>query len=120
MRPSQRPALADWKNPISSLYSGRYWFAHSECADGSFYYKPNRDNAGYGSDSRISASAVTAFVFSIPLGNLIVTGRHSSVGAGRAGGPRSRFWPRYNPNRWAPIAVRATVRRWRSSSGPLP
>jgi hypothetical protein len=55
--------------------ANRWWFTLSQCTDGSFYYQPNRDNAGYGSDSRLSASAVTAFIFSIPKGNLAVTGK---------------------------------------------
>ncbi len=57
------------------LDANRWWFTLSQCADGSFYYQPNRDNAGYGADSRLSASAVTAFIFSIPKGNLAITGR---------------------------------------------
>jgi hypothetical protein len=55
--------------------ANRWWFTLAQCADGTFYYQPNRDNAGYGADSRLSASAVTAFIFSIPKGNLLVTGR---------------------------------------------
>ncbi len=55
--------------------ANRWWFTLAQCADGSFYYQPNRDNAGYGADSRLSASAVTAFVLSIPKRNLLVTGR---------------------------------------------
>lgn len=55
--------------------ANRWWFALAQCADGSFYYQPNRDNAGYGEDSRLSASAVTAFMLSIPKQNLLVTGR---------------------------------------------
>lgn len=55
--------------------ANRWWFTLAQCADGSFYYQPNRDNAGYGEDSRVSASAVTAFVLSIPKHNLLVTGR---------------------------------------------
>ena len=55
--------------------ANRYWFALAQCPDGSFYYQPNRDNAGYGSDSRTSASAVTAFILSIPKKNLVMTGR---------------------------------------------
>jgi hypothetical protein len=53
----------------------RWWFVLAQCADGSFYYQPNRDNAGYGSDSRISASAVTAFILSIPKKSLHLTGK---------------------------------------------
>jgi hypothetical protein len=55
--------------------ANRYWFALAQCTDGSYYYQPNRDNAGYGADSRISASAVTAFLFSIPRQSLVITGR---------------------------------------------
>ena len=55
--------------------ANRFWFALAQCTDGSYYYQPNRDNAGFGADSRITASAVTAFIFSIPLQNLVITGR---------------------------------------------
>ena len=55
--------------------ANRWWFTLSQCTDGTFYYQPNRDNAGYGGDSRLSASAMTAFVFSIPKANLAVTGK---------------------------------------------
>jgi hypothetical protein len=55
--------------------ANRWWFALAQCPDGSFYYQPNRDNAGYGADSRLSASAVTAFILSIPKRNLEITGR---------------------------------------------
>jgi len=64
--PTQFRALMD---------GNRWWFALAQCTDGSYYYQPNRDNAGYGGDSRISASAVTAFVFSIPRKALVVTGK---------------------------------------------
>ncbi|MCP4767807.1 MAG: hypothetical protein GY875_16235, partial [Gammaproteobacteria bacterium] len=52
-----------------------WWFALAQCQDGTFYYQPNRDNAGYGADSRLSASAVTAFIFSIPHQSLFMTRR---------------------------------------------
>lgn len=55
-----------------------WWFTLAQCHDGSFYYQPNRDNAGYGTDSRIAATAVTAFIFSIPKGNLYLTGKQAS------------------------------------------
>lgn len=55
--------------------SNRWWFALAQCADGSFYYQPNRDNAGYGDDARMSATAVVAFVLSIPRRSLVITGR---------------------------------------------
>jgi len=53
----------------------RWWFTMSQCTDGTFYYQPNRDNAGYGSDSRMVASSVTAFIFSIPKRSLVITGK---------------------------------------------
>lgn len=55
--------------------ANKWWFVLAQCCDGSFYYQPNRDNAGYGGDSRISATAVTAFIFSLPNGKLAVSGR---------------------------------------------
>ena len=54
--------------------ANRWWFVLARCPDGSFYYQPNRDNAGYGADSRVAASAVTAFVLSIPRKGLVMTG----------------------------------------------
>jgi len=63
---------ANWRKLMDA---NRWWFTLAQCADGTFYYQPNRDNAGYGGDSRISASAVTAFLFSIPKRNLLVTGK---------------------------------------------
>jgi len=69
-------ALAfDQKNLRKVMDANRFWFALAQCTDGSYYYQPNRDNAGFGADSRITASAVTAFIFSIPLQNLVITGR---------------------------------------------
>ena len=59
----------------SLMDANRWWFALAQCPDGSYYYQPNRDNAGYGGDSRISASAVTAFILSIPREALVVTGK---------------------------------------------
>ena len=55
--------------------SNKWWFVLAQCTDGSFYYQPNRDNAGYGADSRISASAVTAFILTLPKRNLRMTNR---------------------------------------------
>ena len=59
----------------SLMDANRWWFALAQCTDGSFYYQPNRDNAGYGADSRISASAATAFIFSLPKHKLVITGK---------------------------------------------
>jgi hypothetical protein len=55
--------------------ANRWWFTMAHCADGSFYYQPNRDNAGYGPDARMIASSVTAFILSIPKRGLVMTGR---------------------------------------------
>ena len=57
------------------LDANRWWFTMAQCTDGSFYYQPNRDNAGYGSDSRTTISAVVAFIFSIPKQSLVITGK---------------------------------------------
>jgi len=59
----------------SLMAANKWWFVLSQCPDGSFYYQPNRDNAGYGGDSRIAATAVTAFIFSIPKHSLHLTGK---------------------------------------------
>ena len=61
----------------SLMDANKWWFTLSQCTDGSFYYQPNRDNAGYGADSRISASAVTAFILTIPKRSLHMTGKSS-------------------------------------------
>jgi len=53
----------------------KWWFVLSQCPDGTFYYQPNRDNAGYGADSRLSASAVTAFILSLEKRSLHLSGK---------------------------------------------
>jgi hypothetical protein len=68
-------ALADPAAYRRLFDANRYWFTLAQCTDGTFYYQPNRDNAGYGRDSRLSASAVTAFLLLSHRGNLVVTGR---------------------------------------------
>ena len=59
--------------------SNRWWFTMAQCNDGTFYYQPNRDNAGYGSDARMSASSVVAFIYTIPKKSLVITGKSSPV-----------------------------------------
>ncbi len=59
----------------SLMRANRWWFTLAECADGSFAYQPNRDNAGFDADSRLAASAVTAFILSLPLDRLHLTRR---------------------------------------------
>ncbi|MBM3272331.1 sialate O-acetylesterase [Candidatus Kaiserbacteria bacterium] len=56
----------------------------AHCTDGSFYYQPNRDNSGYGSDSRTIASAVTAFILTIPKRGLVMTGKEGNAAPKRA------------------------------------
>ncbi|MCP4769903.1 MAG: PDZ domain-containing protein [Planctomycetes bacterium] len=68
-------AAGDPKVLKKLMDANRWWFTLAQCTDGSFYYQPNRDNTGYGADSRIGASAVTAFILSTPKKNLRVTGR---------------------------------------------
>jgi len=57
--------------------ANRWWFAMAQCGDKTFYYQPNRDNAGYGGDARLKASAVAAFLLVVPRATLAVTGRSS-------------------------------------------
>ncbi|MEM6570487.1 MAG: DUF6288 domain-containing protein [Planctomycetota bacterium] len=59
------------------MAANRWWFVLAECPDGSFAYQPNRDNAGYGADARLAASAVTAFILSLPEKGLFLTGKRS-------------------------------------------
>jgi hypothetical protein len=59
--------------------ANRWWFTMAQCADGSFYYQPNRDNAGYGSDARMIASSVVAFIFTIPKHSLVITGKETQT-----------------------------------------
>lgn len=61
--------------------ANRWWFTMAHCHDGSFYYQPNRDNAGYGADSRTLASSVTAFIMTIPKRSLVMTGRKGKAAA---------------------------------------
>lgn len=68
-------AAGDAKALRKLMDANKWWFTLAQCTDGSFYYQPNRDNAGYGADSRVGASAVTAFILSIAKQNLRVTGR---------------------------------------------
>lgn len=56
--------------------ANRWWFTMAQCGDGSFYYQPNRDNAGYDSEARKTASSVVAFIFAIPKHSLVLTGRN--------------------------------------------
>jgi hypothetical protein len=76
-------ALADKASFQRLMAANKWWFVLSQCHDGSFYYQPNRDNAGYGADSRVSASAATAFMLSIPKGALHVTGKKARPTTGR-------------------------------------
>lgn len=59
----------------SLLDQNRWWFVLARCADGSFYYQPNRDNAGYEADSRTTMSAVVAFVLTVGRHALAITGK---------------------------------------------
>ena len=59
--------------------ANRWWFTMAQCADGTFYYQPNRDNAGYGSDARLTASSVVAFIFTIPKHSLVITGKEAKT-----------------------------------------
>lgn len=71
-------AMASHLDPQSFrrlMDKNKWWFVLSQCPDGTFYYQPNRDNAGYGADSRLSASAITAFILSLEKKSLHLSGK---------------------------------------------
>ncbi len=75
-------ALAANTNPLNFrklMDSNRWWFTMAQCNDETFYFQPNRDNAGYGSDARMTASCVVAFIYTIKNKNLIITGRTNAT-----------------------------------------
>ncbi len=71
--------------------ANRWWFTMSHCGDGTFYYQPNRDNAGYGSDSRMSASSVVAFILTIPKRGLVLTGKEAKTRDHQGGEPGAKL-----------------------------
>jgi alpha-galactosidase len=73
--------------------ANRWWFTMAHCTDGSFYYQPNRDNSNYGSDSRTIASAVTAFILTIPKRGLVMTGKEANAVSKPAAKPRTAAKP---------------------------
>ncbi len=69
-------AFAGGEGPYRALMeANQWWFTLAQCADGTFYYQPNRDNAGYGPNSRLTASATVALIQSIPDRSLRITGK---------------------------------------------
>lgn len=75
-------ALGAFIDPASfrkMMDNNRWWFTLAQCADGTFYFQPNRDyNASdfTSGQSRISASAAVALIFSAKRQNLYLTGSH--------------------------------------------
>jgi hypothetical protein len=63
------------KNFRKLMDANRWWFTMAQCGDETFYYQPNRDNSGYDSSARMTASSVVAFMFTIPKRNLVITGK---------------------------------------------
>ncbi|MBL8899031.1 MAG: hypothetical protein JNM84_15435 [Planctomycetes bacterium] len=68
-------AFADPESFRKLMDANRWWFALAQCSDGTYDYQPNRDNAGYGGDSRRTISAVVAFLLSLERKNLALSGR---------------------------------------------
>lgn len=68
-------ALVDRDAFLALLRANRWWFVLAECPDGTFYYQPNRDNAGYDAGSRIRATATVAFMLSLLDRHLTLAGR---------------------------------------------
>jgi hypothetical protein len=56
--------------------ANRWAFSLSQCADGTFYYQPNRDNnpQDYASAPRLSATAATALILTLSRKQLQITG----------------------------------------------
>jgi hypothetical protein len=75
-------ALGAFTDPMSfrkMMDNNRWWFTLAHCADGTYYFQPNRDyNASdfTSGASRISASAVVAMIFSAKNRNIYLTGAH--------------------------------------------
>lgn len=73
-------ALLAKVDPVSvrkHMDANRWWFTMAQCTDGGSSYQPNLDNAGYGSDSLRTASAVVACIFTIASRNLVKTGKEA-------------------------------------------
>ena len=70
-------ANIDPKNFRKLMDANRWWFTMAQCGDETFYYQPNRDNSGYDSSARMTASCVVAFIYTIPKRSLAITGRAS-------------------------------------------
>jgi hypothetical protein len=58
--------------------ANRWWFTMAQCTDQTFYCQPARDVGELDKDSRMNSSVVVAFILSIPMRNLVVTGREAS------------------------------------------
>jgi Family of unknown function (DUF6288) len=67
------------------LDNNRWWFSLAHTPEGNFYYQPNRDNAGYGTNPRFVASSVTALILSLPQRNLLISERVVESGFGANG-----------------------------------
>ena len=71
-------SFVDPSNFRKLMDANRWWFTMAQCNDQTFYSQPTRDLDFYGPDSRMNASVVVAFIFSIPMQNLVITGREAS------------------------------------------
>lgn len=67
-----RTEAGSWRNLFDA---SRWWFTLAQCAGGKFQHPLHCDTAGYGADSRLSASAMTMFVFSLLKQSLLVTSK---------------------------------------------
>jgi hypothetical protein len=56
----------------------KWYFNLAHNPDGSFYYQPNRDNAGYDSNARKKMTATVAFILSLKNKNLHISGASAS------------------------------------------
>ncbi|MDG1454820.1 MAG: DUF6288 domain-containing protein, partial [Planctomycetota bacterium] len=53
----------------------KWWFTLSQCAEGNFYYQPNRDNnpQDYTAAPRLSATVAAALILTLPSKSLALT-----------------------------------------------
>ena len=70
------PAAVDPASFRKLLDYNRWCFSLAQCADGTFYYQPNRDNnpQDYAANPRLAATAVTALILTAKYKKLQITG----------------------------------------------
>jgi hypothetical protein len=88
----------------------RWWFSLAHTPEGNFYYQPNRDNTGYGSNPRFQASSVTALVLSLPKRNLMISEKVFEMARASFASP---------PAAISTTAIRMTATTVATDNGPM-